>query len=152
MTSKAAARPYPAFKLLFPAATLFAVVAVPVWVLAFAGFSPLPFLALDGLGHGHEMVFGYALAVVGGYLLTRISRRQAIAALAAWACGRAAFLAPNLPTAVAAAASLAFPAVLFWLGGRPWLRAAKSWDNAVFGLVVAAFSSPRPCTRPAPPA
>lgn len=139
MTSKPAGRTYPAFKLLFPAATVFAVVAVPVWVLAYAGLSPLSTLALDGLGHGHEMVFGYALAVVGGYLLTRITRRQAVIALAAWVCGRAVFLVPELPSAVVGPASLVFPAVLFWLGGRPWLKAAKSWDNAVFGLVVAAF-------------
>jgi uncharacterized protein involved in response to NO len=132
-------RPYPAFKLLFPAATVFAGVAVPVWVLAYAGLAPLPFLALDGLGHGHEMVFGYALAVVGGFLFTKISRAQAIIAFAAWICGRVVFVFADTPALVATVAGLAFPAFLFWLGGLPWLRAVKTGSNAVFGLVVGAF-------------
>jgi uncharacterized protein involved in response to NO len=139
MTSRAAARPYPAFKLLFPAATVFAAVAVPVWVLAYAGLWPLPVLDLDSLGHGHEMVFGYALAVVGGFLFTRVTRAQAIIAFVAWLCGRVVFVFADTPASVATVASLAFPAFLFWLGGRPWLRAAKTADNAVFGLVVGAF-------------
>ena len=142
MTSRAAARPYPAFKLLFPAATVFAAVAVPVWALAYAGLWPLPVLFLDGLGHGHEMVFGYALAVVGGFLFTKISRARAVIAFAAWVCGRVVFVFADTPApvaTVATVASLAFPAFLFWLGGRPWLRAAKTGSNAVFGLVVGAF-------------
>jgi uncharacterized protein involved in response to NO len=139
MTSRAAARPYPAFKLLFPAATVFAAVAVPVWVLAYAGLWPLPVLDLDSLGHGHEMVFGYALAVVGGFLFTRVTRAQAIIAFVAWLCGRVVFVFADTPASVATVASLAFPAFLFWLGGRPWLKAAKTADNAVFGLVVGAF-------------
>jgi len=139
MTSRAAARPYPAFKLLFPAATVFAVVAVPAWVLAYAGYWPSPVLGLDGLGHGHEMIFGYALAVVGGFLFTRVTRAQAVIAFIAWICGRVVFVFADTPASIAAVASLVFPAFLFWLGGRPWLRAAKTGDNAVFGLVVGAF-------------
>jgi len=40
---------------------------------------------------------------------------------------------------VAVFVDLAYPAVLFVLAGLPFLRAAKSWRNAIFGVVVGAF-------------
>lgn len=135
----AVARPAPAFAVFFPVASVFAAAVVPAWVLEYAGVLGSP--AAGGmLRHGHEMVFGYALAVAGGYLLTRVSRHQLVVAVAAWLAGRAASWGLPLPGALAAAAGLAFPLVLLQLGGRQYLRAAKTMRNAVIGLVIGAFT------------
>ncbi|MFW6092419.1 MAG: NnrS family protein [Pseudomonadota bacterium] len=60
------------FRPFYPAAALLALVAVPVWMAAFLGAlplnTPLPPLAW----HAHEMVFGFAPAVIVGFLLTAV--------------------------------------------------------------------------------
>jgi hypothetical protein len=42
--------------------------------------------------HGHEMVFGYAFAVVSGYLLTRVGRIAVGLLFASWLAARLAAL------------------------------------------------------------
>ncbi len=121
------------FLLFFVAAAVFAVLAVPLWTAVSMGLWPLP---LPAYWHGHEMVFGFALAVVGGYLLTGPSRPAALLVFAAWLGGRAA---PFMPGLAGVPLALAYPLALFLLAGMPFLRAAKSLDNAVFGPVVGAF-------------
>jgi uncharacterized protein involved in response to NO len=41
---------------------------VPVWALQYAGWLPRP----NMLWHAHEMIFGYAFAVIAGFLLTAV--------------------------------------------------------------------------------
>src|SRR5690554_3379940 len=60
------------FRPLFLAGALFAMLAVPLWIAAFFGhfeFTP----AGGSLGwHRHELVFGFGMAIVAGFLLTAI--------------------------------------------------------------------------------
>jgi uncharacterized protein involved in response to NO len=121
----------------FPAAAGFAAIAVPAWLLQYLGVLPLP--AEGAAWHGHEMLFGFALAVVAGYLLARPSRTALHLAIAAWAAGRLAPFLPALPGGVAALLALAFPILLFALAGRALLGAAKSGRNRVFGIVLGGF-------------
>jgi len=53
-------------------AALFAIVAIPAWLLSFTGgISPGNYL--QGLTwHNHEMIFGFAPAVIAGFLLTAV--------------------------------------------------------------------------------
>jgi uncharacterized protein involved in response to NO len=132
-------RPFPAFTLFFPAAALLAAAAVGVQVADYAGVSAPSVIARMPYWHGHEMVFGYALAVVGGYLFTRLSRAKALGLVLVWFCGRLVFLVPDIPQVVIAADAMAFPLSLFLFGGLPFVKAAKSWDNAIFGPIVAGF-------------
>lgn len=132
-------RPFPAFTLFFPAAALLAAAAAGVKVADYTGVSAPPIIAHMSYWHGHEMVFGYALAVVGGYLFTRMSRALALGLLFAWLCVRLAFLIPGIPPVVVAAVALAFPVFLFVFGGLPFVKAAKSWSNAMFGPIIASF-------------
>jgi len=61
------------FRLFFLAAGVFAVIAMAIWMASyvfsvkftFAGLSPT-------LWHAHEMIFGYVMAVIAGFLLTAI--------------------------------------------------------------------------------
>lgn len=138
-------RPIQAYRLFFPAATLFALGAIPVWALEYAGFLPAVRGGGSGSWHGHEMVFGYAFAVIAGYLLTKISREMLVAVFVLWLLGRGTYLFLPLPPFAEAAIAVSFPLSLFVFAGAPFLRAAKTWRNAVFvvvlgGLVVAALA------------
>lgn len=123
-------------RLFFPAAALYAALSVPLWVAGYFGWL--------GIGwtpalHAHEMLMGYALAVVGGFLLTRPSRGALGLAFFAWLAGRAAVLG-GLPPAIAAPVALAYPVALFVVAGVPFIRAAKSGHNLLFGPVIGAFA------------
>jgi uncharacterized protein involved in response to NO len=110
------------FRPFFLGAAAWAAVAVPVWLAAYVhGFSVsggLPAM----LWHGHEMVYGFGLAAVAGFLLTAIPnwtgrlpvRGAPLAALALlWLAGRIGLLCAGLVGPLAAAVvDLAFPLAL----------------------------------------
>lgn len=125
----------PPHRLFFPAAAIFAAGAVPLWTLQYAGIPVMPG-APPAYWHGHEMVFGYALAVVAGYLLTRLSKALLGLAFGLWLAARLAWLLPVLPRTALAAVALGFPICLFLLAGPAFLRAAKRWRNAMFGVLL----------------
>lgn len=91
----------------------FAGVAVPAWTASVLGWIAFP--RLDILWHVHEMLFGFVIAIVVGFLYTAgrnwtgmwTPRGRHLAALAGlWLAGRAAMVA--LPPPLAAAVDLAF--------------------------------------------
>ncbi|HQV16046.1 MAG TPA: NnrS family protein, partial [Denitromonas sp.] len=57
-----------AFRPFYLFAALFGVVAILAWVAGFNGTDALPGL----MWHGHEMIWGYAGAVIVGFLLTAV--------------------------------------------------------------------------------
>lgn len=129
-------RAYPIFFLL---ACLYGAVAVPLWVAEWGGWTGGCAGCVPALRHGHEMVIGYAGAIMAGYLLTRVTRWQLALALVSWGLGRAAAWM-DWSGPVGAAASLAFPLVLFVLAGLPFWRAARSPRNMVFAPLIAGFT------------
>lgn len=122
---------------LFASAAGFAALAVPVWALAYAGLASAP---LPPWWHGHEMVFGYGLAVVAGFLITRCSVAAGACVYAVWIAGRIAPLLGGDGTVLGAVVALAFPAALFLMAGRRFAKAARSGDNLVFAPLIAAFT------------
>ena len=118
---------------------MFSAAAVPLWALVYGGAAPPINEEPTAYWHGHEMVFGYALAVVAGFLLNRVSRTQVMVALGIWIAARVVFLLPGAPEILSAGVSLAFPAILFALAGLPFVKAAKSWDNRMFAPVLGSF-------------
>ncbi|KRG34755.1 MULTISPECIES: NnrS family protein [unclassified Psychrobacter] len=61
------------FRIFFSAAALFAVITMLLWSFVFTGHTDIDAQALNPLyWHGHEMVYGYALAVIAGFLLTAV--------------------------------------------------------------------------------
>ncbi|MCP1615125.1 uncharacterized protein involved in response to NO [Azospirillum lipoferum] len=124
-----------AHRLMYPAAALYAALAVPLWLAQIGGLLPLGW---SPAVHGHEMTLGYALAVVGGFLMTRLSRLMAAVAVLSWLAGRLALLA-GLPPAIALPLCLAYPVLLFAVAGLPFLRTSRSGHNAVFGPLIGAF-------------
>jgi uncharacterized protein involved in response to NO len=118
------------FRPFFLAAGGFAVIAMLVWFAAYAGGQTLPFGGLDAVSwHAHEMIFGYGMAVVTGFLLTAVRNWTGIPTLRG---------APLLALLV------------FWLlarllllfGGTRLLAAAASFDLLFGAVLVAAISVP----------
>ena len=131
---------YPkAYRPFFLAACLYAAAAVPLWWAEWSGLLP----GCDGCDpvarHAHEMLMGYAGAVLGGYLFTKVTWPRLLLALAAWAMGRIGAWA-GIGGAPGAAMALAYPVLLFAFGGWPFLKAAKLGHNMVFAPTIAAFA------------
>ncbi|HMX11260.1 MAG TPA: NnrS family protein, partial [Burkholderiaceae bacterium] len=58
------------FRPFYLGAAAFAALAVPYWVAALLGVAALPATMPPLLWHAHEMLFGFAVAVIVGFLLT----------------------------------------------------------------------------------
>lgn len=97
------------FRPFYLLASLFAALAIPLWVLVFSGVIALPMQAV--WWHAHEMLYGFAAAVIVGFLFT--AGRN-------WT---------GMPTPTGAAlASFA----LVWLVGR----LAMALDSGVWGAII----------------
>jgi uncharacterized protein involved in response to NO len=53
-------------------AAIFAVVSVPAWLLSFVAGMPLGGYLHNVTWHSHEMIFGFAPAIIAGFLLTAV--------------------------------------------------------------------------------
>ena len=56
------------FRPFYLLAGAYAALSVPIWILQYFGVLP----PVQPLWHAHEMIFGYAFAVIGGFLLTAV--------------------------------------------------------------------------------
>jgi uncharacterized protein involved in response to NO len=113
------------FRPFYLLASSFAALSIVLWAVQFSGFLGRPYLA-GPIWHAHEMVFGFTLAVIVGFLFTAgrnwsnlpTPTGSALATLAAlWVAARVLVLTPwgwaaavaNVAFPVAAAVSLAIP-------------------------------------------
>lgn len=141
------------FRPFFLGAGVFAAFTMLVWSgIWFGGWAPtaVPVIAW----HAHEMIYGYALAVVAGFLLTAArnwtgrttASGPALAALvAAWALARVLLLAGPHALVVAAAVDCSFNFALLVAVARP-IVAVRQWRQSgvlakllLLGLGNAAF-------------
>ncbi|MEJ1160106.1 NnrS family protein [Prosthecomicrobium sp. N25] len=106
------------FRPFFLAAALWGVVAMLLWLPVFEGHLQLPTAFSPVDWHVHEMLFGFAPAVIGGFLLTAIPN---------WT-GR-------LPVVGAPLAGL----VGLWAAGRIAVAGSALWGPAAAGVVDVAF-------------
>ncbi|HEX7055429.1 MAG TPA: NnrS family protein [Burkholderiales bacterium] len=137
------------FRPFFLLGAVWSAIAVPVWLAAyFHGYAPSGMPAM--LWHAHEMVYGFGLAAVAGFLLTAIpnwtgrlplagGRLAVLAGL--WLAGRLALLASGtLGPLATMLVDLAFPAVFLAAIGRE-LIAGRNYRNlpmlGALGLLLA---------------
>ena len=125
------------FRPFFLAAGLYAVLLMALWLLVLRGVitpGELP----PAVWHGHEMLFGFAVAVIAGFLLTAAqnwtgirtpSGRPLAALFLLWLAGRLGFLVPGMPPALVAADRSRLPA-----GARADARAAHPQGEAAAQL------------------
>lgn len=113
------------FRPFFLLTASYAVLALGVWLAVLSGLLPAAAVARDPIAwHAHEMIYGFAVASLVGFLLTAlpemtnsacVSRRQLQGLALLWLGGRAAFwLSPWLGV---------WPAALLNLGLAGWLLA-----------------------------
>jgi len=123
--------------LYFPAACLWAGLVLPWSVLAILGLLPAPVRLATPTGHAHEMLLGFALAVVAGYQLPPLPRLRARTLFGLWLAARVAFLAGPVPIMLALALDAAFAAALALHVTPRLFRAAKKLRNRVLPAVLA---------------
>ncbi|MBX3275483.1 MAG: NnrS family protein [Sandaracinaceae bacterium] len=135
------------FRPLFLLAALFAVAGVPAWLLVRRGHLALGEPLLPSAWHAHEMVFGFAAAVIAGFLLTAASNwtgrvtavGPALAAICAvWLAGRVAMLVGGT---YGAAVALAFLPLVAIAVGRPILLAKSKRNYGIVGLLALLFAA-----------
>ena len=133
------------FRPFFLLAAALAALAVPAWLLALRG-GKQPGGELGAMQwHAHEMLFGFAAAVIAGFLLTAVAnwteRETAVglplvALCALWLLGRVAlFFAGSLPRLAPALIDLSFWPALCFACARP-IVVSKNRRNYVFILLL----------------
>ena len=106
------------FRPFFLLAAISAVLTVPTWVLLFTGsIAPLQLLPDPLLWHVHEMIYGYAMAVIAGFLLTAVANWTGWAPVRGlhllllvllWLAGRLVIFIPVFPSWLVISVQLAF--------------------------------------------
>mgnify|MGYP002630124238 CR=1 FL=1 len=105
----------------FLLAGLYAVVAMGLWLAAWSGHAPLTMMTMSW--HGHEMIFGFAVAAVAGFLTAAVPK---------WT-GSAPFAGPIVPLLVAV-----------WLLGRvAMVFAPIAWLDLIFLPLLAVLVAHR---------
>jgi len=132
------------FRPLYLAAGLYAALSVPVWALQYAGWLP----PAPPFWHAHEMLFGYAFAVIAGFLLTAVRNWTGrptpsgapLAAIAAlWVAAR---LVAPFSLELASAADFLFGAGVAWGIGAPILASRnRNWYFVAIVLALGAAST-----------
>lgn len=122
------------FRPFFLASGLFAVIYMATWLAALQGAMPTPAGIAPTAWHGHEMLFGYAAGVIGGFLLTAaqnwtsipMPKGRALAMLLVlWLAGRVLPWFP-VPYAAIAIVDLLFLPALLVAVLRPVLRVQQT--------------------------
>jgi len=108
------------FRPLYLLASIFAAASIVLWTAQYAGWLAAPYLK-GPLWHAHEMLFGFTLAVIAGFLFTAVRN----------------WTAQPTPTGALLAAI-----ALLWIAGRVLVLTHLGWAsaivNAAFPLAVAA--------------
>lgn len=109
---------YP-FRIFFFSVAVWATIAAPLWVSAFRGFIAPNFVLAPTSWHAHEMLYGFFLPAVAGFLLTAVTVWTSTVRThglplglmwLVWLLGRIAMLfGGDWPFEVVAAINLAFP-------------------------------------------
>lgn len=134
------------FRIFFLGAALYALLSMGLWSAIWPGwYQPSLTAITTSQWHAHEMIYGYTLAVIAGYLLTAIPNWTGImtirhAPLAAvfglWVIARLAFTAGTRFIVVAAIADMLFVLALTVACGHPLIKARQWKQMAILSKLV----------------
>lgn len=135
------------FRPFFLIASLHAVIAILVWSALYNfGISRESVVMLPMLWHAHEMVYGFSLAVIAGFLLTAVRNWTGIETIkgsllaflcALWAAARIlSFTSSYHLFLVAAACDIVFTVALIYGVTGPVLKAKNRRQNLIIMLLV----------------
>ena len=131
------------FRPFYSLAAIFAIAAVLFWLLSFVGVLQVGGYLQGIFWHSHEMVFGFAIAVMAGFLLTAVRNWTGLptptgltlAALAAvWLAGRVLIVAG--PPILAAIVDIAFVPLLAVAIAVPIIRSRNQRNYKIVALLV----------------
>ncbi|MFB6348128.1 NnrS family protein [Moraxella sp. ZJ142] len=113
------------FRVFFLSSAAFAVITMLAWHLVLMGRINFHLMTIPNYWHGHEMLFGYACAVIAGFLLTAVKAWTGVpmpvgwrlfAIFLPWLVARVLWLVAPMASGGAVLLVLAWVAdVLFWL-------------------------------------
>lgn len=141
---------YPLFALgfrpFFILAGLSALVLITVWTLIIKGsVLPTNYFASTTLWHAHEMLLGFAVAVISGFLLTAVKNWTGVPTLSydklagmclLWVYGRIApFYHQLLPDILIAAIDFAFLPCLTYFVTQPIIQ-SRNYKNLIFSAML----------------
>jgi len=110
---------------------MFAIIAVPLGIALPATFPSVTAPA----GHGHELLFGFVLAVVAGFLATKVTPTFIWILLVTWCVARfASVFGPLAPIA-----ALSFPVAVVAAAVPPLWAGAKRPQNRIVPVIVVAL-------------
>jgi len=135
-----------AFRPFFLLNGIFAIVFMSVWLLALHGRGLASLAATMPYWHCHEMVIGFGMAAMAGFILTAVATwtgRPPVhgtllgVLVFAWLLGRSAMLgATQLTSIVVASADMLFPLLLALLVGREVIGGGSRRNYPVVGIVL----------------
>ncbi|CAM3071321.1 NnrS family protein [Vibrio rarus] len=141
------------FRPFFLLGALYAFIAIPVWIYAFQHGQPTALGAPALWWHAHEMLFGFAMAIVAGFVLTAVQNWTGIngtkstrlgVIVGLWLAPRILFWTPAPLWLIAIVESLFLLAVAYEIAIRVFK--SKGWRNLFFVplfalAIVANFAS-----------
>lgn len=137
-----------AFRPMFLAAGGWAILAIAVWLAMFLGHLRLPTHFTPLAWHIHEMLFGFVMAAVAGFLLTAIPNwtgrppvqgRQLALLAGLWLLGRiVCLISADLPAWLTIIADLSFPVVLLAVAAREIIL-SRNWRNLPMTAPLSVF-------------
>lgn len=136
------------FRPFFLAAAIWAVLLMTLWLAVLGGHLE-PGAMTPAVWHGHEMLFGFTVAVIAGFLLTAAQNWTGIPTPSGtplaglfllWLAGRLGFLIPGLPAWPLALMDLAFLPVLALVLAWPIMK-ARQLHNYPFPIMLLALAA-----------
>lgn len=135
-----------AFRPFFLLNSLFAIVVVALWVITLHGTKLALVPASMPYWHGHEMVVGFGMATVAGFVLTAVATwtgRPAVQGIwlgilvISWLLGRLSMMAvTQLPYWLIACIDTVFPFLLALLVGREVVGGGNRRNYPIVGIVL----------------
>jgi uncharacterized protein involved in response to NO len=126
------------FRPFFLGAAIFAVLSIISWIAVYTSYSTIQISnIIPSQWHAHEMLYGYGMAVVAGFLLTAVKNwtgiqtphgRPLLALFALWCAARVLFLFGTAFLAWAALADLLFGLLLTVAIAFPIIK-ARQWSQ-----------------------
>jgi uncharacterized protein involved in response to NO len=136
------------FRPFFLAAGVSALVLLGLWLALWQGVVPAGGYFTLVEWHAHEMLFGYAAAVIAGFLLTAVKNwtgmavpvgRTLVMLALVWLLARLMVVTPGLPGVLVALVDLAFIPLVGWSLWRP-LWYGQNKVNRMFLLIFAGMT------------